>query len=142
MPSDRFPQSQESSPKEIYFNTIKRRVEELRGNGQIPDAYANGVLERAGHVEGPFANTGEATEMARLFLTAIEPIAQYCSKLRDAETQLLTLAADIHITLENLSSRNDLSDAKKKELSSNLETFRSEIDQFLEKIKIAQSQVV
>ncbi|OHA58920.1 MAG: hypothetical protein A2571_00885 [Candidatus Vogelbacteria bacterium RIFOXYD1_FULL_44_32] len=133
----------EQSPfKDVYFQTIKNRVERLQEQGELPEEYVKGVLERAGYVEGPFENEGDAEEKGREFLSAVEPIAEFMRGLNNAETHLLNFSGDINIAMETLETKVDISEEKKIKISDDLQAIRNQVDNYLNKIKAARAQIV
>ncbi len=132
---------EEHNPKEVYFHTIKSRVDSLLSEGRLTDVYAAGVIERAGYVEGPFEDASAAEESAQGFLTAIETMAAFIDKLNLTEIQLVALSGDVELRKEEIAQREDFSEDKKRHVLEDLQGFTTEIDSFVKKVQAARSNI-
>jgi hypothetical protein len=142
MPLEQGSPSPERSPKEVFFNIVKERLEEMKRRGQLPDVYADGVIERAGYIEGPFTGASEAVAKAEEYLRVVEPVADFYSHLNITESHILALSADVNLMVARSSERNELDEAKRQVITQKLEAFNQEISDFADKIKVIRSQIV
>ena len=125
----------ETSPRDVFFQTVKKRVQKLQDDGWLPKGYANGLLERAGYIDGPFDDINDAQQSGVRFLeSSAEPVAQLMRQLNSAEITLLKLSGDIALALENL-DRAVVSPKKKAEVSSGILSIDTEINNFVSRIQ-------
>ena len=132
--------AQERQPKDIYFDVIKTRVEQLLKEGKIPEEYAAGLLERAGYVEGPFDSVEDATKKGGKFLETINPIIEFGNELNLAEEKLNSYLEHIN-QAKRIAEEINLPEEKKSEILKNLQKNKEEVQEFLERIAKARSQI-
>ena len=132
--------AQETQLKDTYFNVIKTGVEKLLVEGKIPEEYAAGLLERVGYVEGPFDSVEDATKKGEEFLETIGPIVEFGNQLNLAEKKLNSYSEYIN-QAEKLANELNLPEEKKSEILKNLQKNKEEVQEFLERIARARSQI-
>lgn len=132
---------QNISPKEAYFQIIKKRVQELQEMGELTDAFAERTLTGYALVEGPFKNNSDAEKKGLSSLEmSVEPMAVYIRQLNNAEIKLLSFSGDVIVALESL-EKTDLSKEEKLRVSKDVREIGVEIENFTEKIRTARSLI-
>lgn len=129
------------NPKEAFMGVITKRIEELKMRSQLPDAYFDGLHERATLIEGPFVNAKDAKEKAEQFLTfGVEPLAEYADYLALSEERLSGDLEKIQTASDSVNALN-VSDEIKQELLAPLERARDSIEELLLKIRETRASI-
>ncbi len=133
------PFTAEQSPKDVYFQTIKYKVDALLSQGRLTEAYVAGVLERAGYVEGPFEDDAAARDSAEQFLSTVETVAAFIDKLNMAEMQCVAFAGEVELMKNEVSQKEGLAEGKKRQELEKLDQLSADIDTFVQRLQLARS---
>ncbi len=135
-------QSSERSPKDVYLETIKQRLAVLTSDNSIPQAFADGVIERVEMVEGPFEGTSHAEKVAKeLIVSVVEPIVLFCRNLNNVEMQFLAIEGEVDMAIASVEkSKGKISNADKVLID--LREVKDGVAGFLEKIRQTRAGVV
>ncbi len=137
------PQTPEANPnKDAFFQTVSERLQQLNANGNLPEAYVAGVLERAGLIEGPFNSAEDAQAKAAEYLKSVEPVAEFMRRLNTIEIKILASTGEIELAIADLDKITDMGDEEKKTILNTLELVRDQFDAHLRSIQVARTRIV